>query len=377
MKKAAYLLLGVFLFIFSIWVSLKLIPDSAYKGLLVSCFTVILLFIWSWYGAKLREPQEKKKRQEAAAMLIAQGQWSGHSLIVPHRWPKSIFLCFVLAGVSTLLIILLISLSDHPEKTTKGVLGFGLLAFCGAVLLLTTWSWIGSSLAALAHGYALRVDSKGIHIAGLPVMPWHGITRTAYRSQESRGVVFHYLVMEFEPDAAASVWPSASGLFLAGHVTLTIMRLRKATLVRWSAGHLVTAVPTIVTAIKKISTVHCETPVVDYEEFATLEESRKMERLLSEANTVTVSAIKTDEMMKKFAAGGRLSVEDQNQLDAGFESFSKKLDSQRLAFEEYSVIREKVTNRVVDQIGKDSKVLPWVLCAFVVIVLLFAILKIK
>jgi hypothetical protein len=377
MKKAAYLLLGVILFIFSVWVSLKLIPDSEYKSLLCAGFTVTVLCIWAWYGAKLKEPQEKKKHQDEAALFAQQGQWSGHSLIVPQRWLKSIFVCLTLAGVSTLLIVWLISIYGHPEKTREGIFGFGLLAFFSVVLLLATWSWIGSLLAALMHGYALKVDSQGMHIAGLPMMPWHGVTRTAHRSQDNRGVAAYYLVMEFEPNVVAYVWPSASRLFSAGHLTLTIMRLRKANVVRWSAGHLAIPVPTIVTAIKKISTAHCGTPVVDYEEFATLDESRKLEQLFSEANAVTVSEMKTDDMMKKFAAGERLSSKDKIQLEVGFEQFNKTLDAQRLALEEYSVMRDKMWKRFLDRVNKDRKALPWVMLGFVIIALLIAVLKAK
>ncbi len=375
MKKVTYLFAGVVIFVLSIFGTQKIIPDSEVKVWLTITLTMALLFLWAWYGAKLKAPLDKKKQQEQANLLVRQAQWSGQTLIVPQRWFKSIFLCIVLISLCALVAMWLISLFHHPERTAKGVVGFCLLVLCATILLLTTWAWVGTSIAALFQRFALTADARGLHLAGLSIMPWHGVTRVAHRLHENRGVVYHYLVLEFQPDVLTATWPSAFRLLLSGYVTLAMMRLFSTHLARLSAGHLDAPVPMIVTAIQKISAVHSAHQVATYEEFATLEESREMAQLFKQASEINVVPVNTESMMKRFAAGQRLSADDEKELESGFKRTSKYLDVQQQALYKYYDMRDQITNRFIAQMKKDTKAWPWIFVMLATIVLLGVSLK--
>ncbi|NJS36915.1 MAG: hypothetical protein HC765_11660 [Brachymonas sp.] len=285
LKRWLYLLFGLALFgAIILFGNVAAEYSSNWKIYLVLAI-VLILVPWGMYGERLSQKDKTGKAKKRAQEIGRQSEWNGVELIVGYRWLKALFfialygVCFVLL----MFLILGVELSSSANWTFKGAIGFSIMLFLLLFTGCATWSWLAGLVAAIFHGFSVRVNANGFHLSGLPSLPFAAISRVGFREQVSRhGSITSFLVLELNQEKKSEIWRSPWRALLAGYIFLFMSYFRPrrdTTLFQIHARHWKAAAPTIAAAIRRLSEKSGQFPVVAYSPWSTPAESREEHRL--------------------------------------------------------------------------------------------------
>jgi hypothetical protein len=373
--------MGIVLFCIGVFAAIVLGTNSKYAHAYILIALLVTLGPWVLYGERLNMRREEEKRQKKIEQLAKQSDWHGVTLFVRYRWIKALFATSVCAGVLYLCCLWAIVLASLSDWTPKGILGFVFLAMLMLLLVCLTCVFFAGMVGALLRGYAVKVDLQGLHLSGLPALPFSAMTRAGYREQiqgHDSSSTFHLLI-ELDWAQALKVWPRAGQALLAGYLMLWASYFRKSSVqrvIQIYAGHWDTPAPTIAAAIRNISEKLNANPVVEYSALSTLAESRQeyqlMKRIMGQ-NELRVDDEKMQDMYARFASGQRLTDTDTNVLEASFASLDKKLKSKTEAAEELVRLQGVKHKRFIDKISIDTRHFSKIHTFFILVLIIWVI----
>lgn len=328
------------------------------------------------FVSRLDEKIAIEKMTNQIKQYAEQAQWSGTELIVKPCWFKR--LCFAVIWLGIFLACL------------KGVSIIGsiagekplLFSFIGASLVFgySAWLTLAGFVREILAGYSLKLNSHGFTLAGHPTMPWRGVYRAGHMSINNKGFVHHFLELEFSADEIQNHWPSKIRPFLIGPLVIAWPILRHRGEFKLRGTFLALPVPTIVTAICQIGSRHAPHPVVQLNQYESLEDARRLAVLWAKARQ-PIDQSEQEMEFKRAAAdfskpGG---VVDSVDLDAAMAKLDRDLTAQSNAFSEYLQLQNKVrtqsSKQFSKQINRDIKILYWIFGGAFLLIMLYYLLR--
>lgn len=385
MKRMLYLLLGAVLFLTVAIVVSLFTKGSPYGKIYVVLAVALIIIPWSIYGSRLSRPIEDAKQKQKEAKIKLQSDWQGQELIVGFRWFKALASICLLAVVTFLLWIALISTYFQTTWTMKGVFGFSLLVMAFAMSFVLLWSFTARTVNALKAGYAIKVDALGLHLSGMPSLPLSMVSRVAFLEQVSgRGSSTYHLQIELVWVQAKTYWihwwvALASGYIFIFLRMVSKLALKVHLLMQVYAGLWDAPAPTIAASIRRISEQTLIQPVVEYTDYKTLEESRLEYRLLQTISGTPAARLEDDQlqvMYKRFASGDRLSGTDEKTLDKSFLRLDQQMQERTQALDEFSALQENSFRRLRQKLDTDTEHMPKAMLFFVILAILAVLGKV-
>lgn len=161
-------------------------------GLLVSVFCTRTLDV-----AHKRAQDSERERGEH----LVQAQ-----LEVGVRWSRWLLWVAMVAVLEAVLVAVLVEIWRHGSMPWAAVAAAGVFMLAGML-----WSYFSVAWHAVRCGYLLRLDEKGLEIAGDCFVPWPQLRGSDLRVQESKGQKRYVLCLAVEPVPAIAVqggaWP--------------------------------------------------------------------------------------------------------------------------------------------------------------------------
>jgi hypothetical protein len=341
---------------------------------------------WGIYGERLSQPIEAEKRNKNAEEVRRQSEWRGQALIVRHRWLKAVFFSVLYGACFILLLYSALGIELYSSKnwTVKSTIGSLILLLLLLIAASAAWSWVSGLVTAIFHGFSMQVNPEGVHLSGMPSLPFSAITRVGYREQVSRhGSVTTYLLIELNNQKEQAKYLNPFRALLAGYIFLFISYFRKhgeTKLIQIHAGHWREAAPTIAAAIRHVNEKFSQFPVVEYSPFATLAESREESRLLqliSAESRSTGNEQNMQSMLQRFSAGQRLTDCHTKAFEEVFLTLDKSLDKKKYALDTLMRLQNQQQERSFQNLKSQTRHLPLVylvLVAFAVMALAIRVL---
>lgn len=369
MKRLAFVLFAALLVYVSVFLVVK---DQFWIGGLTAAALAALMV----FGSRLEAKSVADKVTNQFKQYADQAHWSGTELILRPRWFKR--LCFAALWSGVFLICL------NSVATFRVIAGEKPLlyaALIGAALLLgySTWMTLAGLVRELLAGYSLKLDADGFALAGHPTIPWRGVYRAGHVAFDNKGIVHHFLDLEFSADEIQRHWSSWLRPFLIGPLVIGLPILRHSGKFRLRGTFLSSPVPTIVTAICQIGSRYAPHPVVQLNPRESLEDARRLAVLWSKARQPTDQSELEGAFGRAAAAfskpGGVVNSAD---LDAALANVDRGLTAQSDALKEYSQLQSKVlaqsNKQFWKEIDRDMKLINWVFGgAFFLVTLYFVV----
>ena len=366
MKRLAFVLFAALLVYASVFLVVK---DQFWIGGLTAAALAALMV----FGSRLEAKSVADKVTNQFKQYADQAHWSGTELILRPRWFKR--LCFAALWSGVFLICL------NSVATFRVIAGEKPLlyaALIGAALLLgySTWMTLAGLVRELLAGYSLKLDADGFALAGHPTIPWRGVYRAGHVAFDNKGIVHHFLDLEFSADEIQRYWSSRLRPFLIGPLALVFPTMRGKGRFRLRDTFLALPVPTIVTAICQIGSRHAPHPVVQLNPRESLEDARQLAVLWAKA----IQPSDKSEMESAFARAAEAfskpgGVVNPVDLEAALAKASGDLTARSDAFKEYAQLQGKVMSKGADQflkqVKRDAKVFNWVFGGALLLFVLF------
>jgi hypothetical protein len=370
LKRLAFAFLGALLFLSSIFAYLK----SHFVLAVSAAAALTALMMW---GAKLDARSEKNKSEDRAKKRELESQWSGAELTVKPRMFRRLLLILVWLGLFEICRKPIVYFQVANPTDAAQLLA---LVFVAILLAYFAWLTIAGLVREIQAGYCIKVTGDGFALAGYPTLPWRAVLRAGHSSSEHRGITHNFLELELDPVEVHRHWPSKAQPFVLGPFALGFSRFRMTGRVKLLGLLIALPMPTIATAIQKIGSRHGPNPVVELNEFESLDDARQL-ALLSEKILKPLDGSEQANAFKQAAAvfskpGGTL---DSNDLDKAMAKMDQDLSERSEAFAQYSELQHKVSTqrltRFRDQIDRDMKWFPRVFGGVFAFLLLFYFLK--
>jgi hypothetical protein len=370
LKRIAFALFAALLFYLIIFAFAK--GNFLFGGVASAALIAIMVF-----GSRLEAKSVTEKLTNQFKQYAEQAQWSGSELMVKPRWFKR--LCFAVIWLGIFLTCLNGVLTFRHIAEEKPLLFFTLI---GASLVFgySAWLTLAGFFREILAGYCLKLNSHGFTLAGHPTIPWDGVYRAGHMWFDNKGIVHHFLDLEFSADEIQGRWPSKIRPFLIGPLAIALPILRRRGEFKLRGTFLALPVPTIVTAICQIGSRHAPHPIVQLNHRESLEDARRLAVLLAKARQ-PIDQSDQESAFKRAAAafskpGGAV---DSADLVAAMTKLDQGLTAQSDAFKEYSQLQNKVLTQSGMQfrkkIDRDKKILNWVFGGAFLLVTLYYLLR--
>lgn len=369
MKRLAFVFVAALLVYASVFLIVK-------GQLLFGALTAAALIALMVFGSRLEVKSVTDKLTNQIKQYAEQAHWSGTELILRPRWFKR--LCFAALWAGIFLVCL------NGVVTFRIIAGENPLlyaALVAAALLFgySAWMNVAGILREVWVGYSLKLDAEGFALAGHPTIPWRGVYRAGHVALDNKGIVHHFLDLEFSADEIQRHWSSKLRPFLIGPLVIGLPILRHSGKFRLRGTFLSLPVPTIVTAICQIGSRYAPHPVVQLNPRESLEDARRLAVLWSKASQPTDQSELEGAFGRAAAAfskpGGVVNSVD---LDAALAKVDRDLTAQRDAFKDYMQLQSEVmaqgSKRFWKDVDRDMKMINWVFGgAFLLVTLYFVV----
>lgn len=369
MKRIFFLVFGVTLFL--------MIPFSFGKGnyfLAVAALVALaLLMIW---GSRLEKKCVAEKVADQFKQYQREAQWSGTELIVKSRWLKRLIVTALLFG--SFLICLNWIVGFRPDSVEK-IFGLAFLILAALSFGYSAWLTLMGFFRETLAGYSLKVDASGLNFACYPPIPWNCVCRAKHSWQENKGIIHHFLDLEFDAEELKKHFSRKSRLFLLGPAGLGMAILRNTGKFQLLGRFLALPVPTIVTAICEVGSRHAPHPVMIWNPDESLEDARLVHELWRKANQPLNELERINALQKSAETFPKPDVSDERKMNAEMDDLLREMKARSDAFEEHSRVRSSVLSKTAkkrsERISTDVKILNWVFGGAFLLGVLYNLIK--